>query len=67
MTTSPTIPFGERASCTVAQAIEATGIGRTKIYEAIADGRLKSTKFDKRRLIVVASLLALVGVDQEAA
>jgi excisionase family DNA binding protein len=48
--------FTNRITCTVAEACEASGLGRTKIYEAISDGRLVSTRIDKRRLIVVASL-----------
>jgi excisionase family DNA binding protein len=48
--------FTDRITCTVAEACEVSGLGRTKIYEAIADGRLVSTRVDKRRLILVASL-----------
>jgi len=52
--------FTNRITCTVAEACEASGLGRTKIYEAIADGRLVSTRVDKRRLIIVASLLKML-------
>ena len=59
-TMATTIPFRERLSCTIAEACAATGIGRTKIYEALSDGRLESVKVDNRRLIIVASLLRLL-------
>jgi excisionase family DNA binding protein len=55
-----TIPFRERLSCTIAEACVATGIGRTKLYEALSDGRLESVKVDNRRLVLVASLLRLL-------
>jgi len=55
-----TIPFRERISCTIAEACAASGIGRTKLYEAMADGRLESVKVDNRRLVLVPSLLRLV-------
>jgi len=60
------IPFRERLSCTVAEACAATGIGRTKIYEAMSDGRLQSVKVDNRRLVLVASLLRLLEFPLES-
>lgn len=54
------VPFRERLSCTVNEACSATGIGRTKLYEALADGRLKSTKVDGRRLVLITSLIELL-------
>jgi excisionase family DNA binding protein len=59
------IPFSQRVSCTIAEACQATGLGRTKIYEAISDGRLKSVKVDNRRLVIVASLFQLLGSTSE--
>jgi len=55
-----TIPFRERISCTIAEACTASGIGRTKLYEAMSDGRLESVKVDNRRLVLVPSLLRLI-------
>jgi excisionase family DNA binding protein len=52
--------FTNRITCTIAEACEASGLGRTKIYEAISDGRLVSTRIDRRRLIIVASLLEML-------
>jgi excisionase family DNA binding protein len=60
MQLNPHFPFADRITCTVAEACEASGLGRTKIYEAMADGRLASTKIDNRRLIIVASLIKML-------
>jgi excisionase family DNA binding protein len=54
------IPFAQRVTCTIGDACEATGLGRTKIYELIGDGRLVATSVGRRRLVVVASLLTLI-------
>jgi hypothetical protein len=55
------IPFRERLSCTIPEACAATGLGRTKMYEEIAAGRVQTRKFGARTLIVVDSLVALIG------
>jgi len=54
------IPFAQRLSCTIAQACEATGLGRTKLYELIGDGHLATTTVGRRRLVLVRSLLSLL-------
>jgi excisionase family DNA binding protein len=36
----------------VPEACRVSGLGRTKIYEAIAAGRLKARKFGKRTIIL---------------
>ena len=61
------IPFCDRISCTIPHACAATGIGRTKLYEALSDGRLKSVKVDNRRLVLVESLLRLLEVQRPSA
>ena len=40
----------------VDRAAKAAGLGRTKLYEAIARGELPSVKIGKRRLILVEDL-----------
>jgi excisionase family DNA binding protein len=55
-----TIPFGERPTCTIAEACEATGLGRSKLYELIGEGRIDTTTIGRRRLVRVPSLLRLV-------
>jgi excisionase family DNA binding protein len=63
MPLSDKIAFGDRPTCTIRQATEATGLGRSTIYQRIADEQLLTHKVGRRRLIVVKSLLALVGAD----
>lgn len=57
------LPFAQRLTCTIAEACEVTGLGRTKIYELIGNGRVTTTTVGRRRLVIVQSLLALVGVN----
>lgn len=57
----PGVPFRERLTCTIAEAVSATGIPRSTIYRCLADGRLLAVKVDRRRLIRVPALLRLVG------
>ena len=57
------IPFAQRLTCTVAEACEATGLGRTKIYELMGNGRVNTTTIGRRRLVIVRSLLCLVGIN----
>jgi excisionase family DNA binding protein len=54
------IPFAQRLSCTVAEACEATGLGRTKLYDLIGEGQLHTTTIGRRRLVMVHSLLTLL-------
>ena len=54
------VPFHERISCTIPEASEASGLGRSKIYELMAEGRIETTSVGRRRLILVPSLFRLV-------
>lgn len=54
------VPFAERLSCTIDEACEATGLGRTKLYELIGTGQLITTAVGRRRLVMIRSLLALL-------
>jgi len=54
------IPFQQRVTCTVPEALRVTGLGRTKLYELISRESLRTIKIGRRRLIVVESLLALI-------
>ena len=60
-----TVPFAQRLSCTIEEACQATGIGRTKLYEEMSAGRVQTTNIGKRRLVLVSSLLRLI--DPQAA
>jgi excisionase family DNA binding protein len=42
----------EREGLSISEACAFAGIGRTKIYQAIADGSLKARKCGKRTLIL---------------
>jgi excisionase family DNA binding protein len=54
------IPFAERLTCTVKEACDATGLGRTKLYELIGAGCVSTTTIGRRRLVVVRSLKSLL-------
>lgn len=58
-----TIPFAQRLTCTIAEACEATGLGRTKLYELIGAGYLGTTTIGRRRLVLVRSLRTLLAAD----
>jgi excisionase family DNA binding protein len=45
----------------VEDALYATGIGRTKLYELLGKGTLKSISVGRKRLISLASIEALSG------
>jgi hypothetical protein len=60
------IPFAQRLTCTVVEACEVTGLGRTKLYELFGDGRVTTTTVGRRRPVLVQSLLALVGGNRSA-
>lgn len=41
----------ERLTCTPEEAAELIGIGRTKVYDLLADGSLPSGRIGSRRII----------------
>jgi excisionase family DNA binding protein len=63
----PRIPFRERPTCTIEEASDVSGIGRTKLYELIGAGQIETLMIGRRRLIRVPSLLRLLEPDQAAA
>jgi excisionase family DNA binding protein len=46
----------EREGLSVREASEIAGLGRTRLYEAIAAGELLSRRFGKRRIILRSDL-----------
>lgn len=46
---------------TIPEACHAIGIGRSKLYELIAQGRVETRKIGSRTLIPTESLKALIG------
>ena len=65
MRSSDKIAFADRPTCTIRQATEATGLGRSTIYQRIAEEEMLTHKVGRRRLIDVKSLLKLVGADRK--
>ena len=55
-----TVTFAQKLTCTINEACEMTGLGRTKLYELIGDGHLATTTVGRRRLVVIRSLLSLL-------
>lgn len=57
-----TIPaqFIEPIAYSVADACRVSSLGRTRLYQLIAEGRLEVRKVGKRTLIPAASLRALI-------
>jgi excisionase family DNA binding protein len=50
-----------REALSIAEVCNATNLGRTKVYEAIASGRLKAKKFGKRTVILTDDLRAFLA------
>jgi hypothetical protein len=58
---SANVPFRERISCTIPEALAATGLGRSKLYEQIGAGRVQVSKVGGRTLVLVDSLERLIA------
>jgi excisionase family DNA binding protein len=56
-------PFVQRPTCTIAEACNAVGLGRTKLYELIGGGEIDTITIGRRRLVRVPSLLKLLKID----
>ena len=46
----------EPITVTISEAVRASGLGRTKLYELIGAGRVDSVRVGTRRLVVFESL-----------
>lgn len=51
----------QREGLSISETSRVSGIGRTKLYEAISDGRLTARKFGKRTIILRADLERFLG------
>ena len=60
-TDKPTLLFRERLGCSPSEACVALGIGRTLLYELIAEGRVEARKLRRRTIVSVPSLLKLMN------
>ncbi|SFS42969.1 helix-turn-helix domain-containing protein [Brevundimonas viscosa] len=58
---------GFKLAYTPAEAAQATGLGKTTIYELMKNGRLKRVKIGRSTVIPRSSLLALLGEEADAA
>lgn len=47
--------------CSIPDAAAALGLGRSKVYELIGEGRLETISIGRRRLVRVESVKALAG------
>jgi excisionase family DNA binding protein len=52
---------GRPLAVTINEACRITGLGKSKIYECLADGRLRGTNVDRRRLIFYSSIEDLLA------
>lgn len=50
-----------RLTMNIKEVCEATGLGRTKVYEAIGTGALPAKKWGKRTLVLKADLEAFIS------
>ena len=57
VSTQSIIPFEQRLTCTISQACNAAGLGKTKFYELLGHGRIETLWVGRRRLVRVRSLL----------
>jgi excisionase family DNA binding protein len=55
------IRFEERPTCTVAEACNAIGLGKTKFYELMGKGAVETIRVGRRRLVRVPSLLQFLN------
>jgi len=46
----------DKIAYSIAEAVEATGVGRSKLYQEIRSGRLRIVKVGRRTLILLRSL-----------
>jgi excisionase family DNA binding protein len=54
-------------TCTVDDAAEVLGIGRSQAYQAVNAGTLRSVRIGKRVVVPVAALRELLGRDSDVA
>ena len=59
-TPNQTLPFRERLGCSPREACVALGVGRTFLYQLIAERRVEVTKLGRRTIVSIPSLLKLL-------
>jgi excisionase family DNA binding protein len=56
----------EAILCSIPEAAEALGLGRSKLYELIAGGSIETVTIGRRRLVRVASIRAFANTAKAA-
>jgi Helix-turn-helix domain len=51
----------QRQGLSVAEAVHVSGLGRTRLYEAMSSGALKARKYGKRRIILYDDLIQFLA------
>lgn len=64
--TEPTSPIEERYAISIEEAAHRSGLSRSKIYEALKAGDLKSLKIGARRLIMISTLMTWLAGHEAA-
>ena len=54
-------PLPPRLAVRIDEAAAIIGLGRTKIYELMAEGKLEAVAIERRRLVIYASIEALLA------
>lgn len=57
----------ERLAVSPAEAARIAGVGRTKLYEALGSGALRSLRIGRRRLITIEALRNWLAAAEEGA
>jgi hypothetical protein len=60
------VPFRERLYSTKQECCDFAGIGRRKIDQLIVEGRVDTVVIDRRRYVVVQSLLSVLEAGRNA-
>ncbi|MES2494664.1 MAG: helix-turn-helix domain-containing protein [Pseudomonadota bacterium] len=53
--------------CDTREAAEVLSVGRSKVYELLADGSIESVKIGQRRLVLISSMESYVASLRKAA
>jgi hypothetical protein len=59
------VPFEQRLTCSVQDAVAASGLSRSHLYKKMLRGELEYRSHGKRRLVVVQSLRKLLGLSDD--
>jgi excisionase family DNA binding protein len=57
----PTVPINERLNVSLIEACQLIGIGRTRLYDYINAGELRTVRIGKRRLVPMAAIRDFVA------